>query len=101
MAAPSETFVSVDIETSGPYPERYSLLSIGACVVDEPDEGFYIELKPSKPAIDSSAFYPSRLSVERLATSGTEPNQAMLAMASWLRRVSRSDRRPIMVAFNA
>ena len=48
MAAPSETFISVDVETSGPYPERYSLLSIGACVVENPDEGFYIELKPAK-----------------------------------------------------
>ncbi|MFC3677786.1 hypothetical protein [Ferrovibrio xuzhouensis] len=42
-----EIFVSVDIETSGPVPAEYSLLSIGACAVTDIDNGFYCELKPT------------------------------------------------------
>jgi DNA polymerase III epsilon subunit-like protein len=101
MAGPREIFLSVDIETSGPYPERYALLSIGACVVDDPEEGFYVELKPSPPLPEASGLYASALSSERRSRHGQEPRRAMLAMALWIRRVVPSDRRPIMVAFNA
>jgi len=31
-----ELYVSVDVETSGPVPGIYSLLSVGACVVSSP-----------------------------------------------------------------
>jgi uncharacterized OsmC-like protein len=30
---PDKTYISVDVETSGPTPGDYSLLSIGACLV--------------------------------------------------------------------
>jgi DNA polymerase III epsilon subunit-like protein len=101
MSAPSETFVSIDVETSGPYPERYSLLSIGACLVDDPDQGFYIELKPAKSQVLESALRVSQLSVERLAKEGTAPALAMQQFMEWIRRVAPPGQRPIMVAFNA
>jgi hypothetical protein len=41
-----EVFISVDVETAGPIPGDYSLLSIGACVVDEPSQTFSCELQP-------------------------------------------------------
>src|SRR5512146_1376015 len=100
MAAPSEMFISVDVEASGPYPERYSLLSIGACVVDNPDEGFYIELKPAKSQVLESALRVSQLSVERLSREGTPPALAMQEFRDWLRKVAPTGQRPIMVAFN-
>lgn len=31
-----EFYVSVDVETAGPVPDIYSLLSIGTCLVSEP-----------------------------------------------------------------
>lgn len=34
-------YISVDIETNGPIPGRYSMLSIGAVAVDKPLEGFH------------------------------------------------------------
>lgn len=100
MPAPSETFISVDVEASGPYPERYSLLSIGACVVDNPDEGFYIELKPAKSQVLESALRVSQLSVEKLSREGTPPALAMQEFRDWLRKVAPAGQRPIMVAFN-
>ncbi|MGS8295842.1 hypothetical protein ACQ93L_22750, partial [Escherichia coli] len=48
----SEIFVSVDIETSGPVPGLFSLLSIGACLVHAPDVRFYAELKPDCTGFD-------------------------------------------------
>ncbi len=100
MPAPSETFISVDVEASGPYPERYSLLAIGACLVDNPDEGFYIELKPTKSQVLESALRVSQLSVERLSREGTPPALAMQEFRDWLRKVAPTGQRPIMVAFN-
>jgi len=35
----AETWISVDVETSGPAPSVASLLSIGACLVGDPDRG--------------------------------------------------------------
>lgn len=100
MPAPSETFISVDVEASGPYPERYSLLSIGACLVDNPDEGFYIELKPAKSQVLESALRVSQLSIERLSKEGTPPALAMQEFRDWLRKVAPAGQRPVMVAFN-
>jgi hypothetical protein len=36
-----EVYVSVDIETAGPVPGEYSMLSLGACLVENPTEQFY------------------------------------------------------------
>ncbi|WP_268747167.1 hypothetical protein [Sphingobium sp. Ant17] len=40
MSDKREIFVSVDVETAGPIPGEYSLLSIGACSVFAPEEAF-------------------------------------------------------------
>lgn len=58
MPPTKEVFISVDIEASGPIPGEYSLLSIGACMVDNPDESFYAELKPVVAGIPISHHKP-------------------------------------------
>ena len=42
----SELYFSVDIESAGPIPGVYSMLSLGACVVNDTSQTFYVELKP-------------------------------------------------------
>ena len=101
MPANSETFISVDVEASGPYPERYSLLSIGACLAERPDEGFYVELKPVKGQALESALHASQLSIERLSRDGTPPALAMQGFRDWVQQAAPGGRRPVMVAFNA
>ena len=101
MTSPSETYISVDVETAGPYPERYSLLSVGACVVDNPAESFYVELKPDRTTISESALRVSQLSMEKLLRDGTPPALAMQQFADWLRSVAPAGQRPLMVSFNA
>ncbi|WP_395640758.1 exonuclease domain-containing protein [Pseudolysinimonas sp.] len=97
-----ERFISVDVETAGPTPGDYAMISIGACPIDDPDRGFYIELKPDRDAVIPSALEVSGLSMETLAAEGTEPRQAMLEFAQWIRDVvPPQTHRPVFVGFNA
>jgi DNA polymerase III epsilon subunit-like protein len=98
----AETWISVDVETSGPTPATGSLLAIGACLVDRPDEGIELLLRPD-PALpwraDAEAIHG--LSRERLAHEGLDPREAMETLAAWLERVVAPGSRPVFVAFNA
>lgn len=97
-----ERFISVDVETAGPTPGKYAMISIGACPVDEPERGFYIELKPDRDAVVDSALAVSGLSMETLAKEGTDPKQAMEEFAQWIRDVvPPQTHRPVFVGFNA
>jgi len=95
------TFISVDIETSGPSPSRHSLLAIGACSVDDPDRTFYVELQPDGAETDPEAVAISGLSMERLAAEGAEPREAMVRFAEWVESGAGPDCAPLLVALNA
>lgn len=94
-------YVSVDVETSGPSPSRYALLAIGACLVDDPEQAFYVELRPDADGADESAMKVSGLSLERLAAEGTDPAEAMRRFADWLAGAVPAGHRPLLVGFNA
>jgi DNA polymerase III epsilon subunit-like protein len=97
----NEIYISVDVETAGPNPSEYSLLSIGACTVFEPLETLYVELQPVHTAFSPEALQISGLSMEELREHGTPPQQAMGEFAGWLKRITPEDSKPIFVAFNA
>jgi DNA polymerase III epsilon subunit-like protein len=97
----SECFISVDVETAGPDPGAYSLLSIGACLVSDPDQGFYVELKPTTKNATEEALTVSGFTLEALEASGVPPKEAMQRFEAWLGEVNQSGARPIFVAFNA
>ncbi|MBP1705539.1 MAG: DEDDh exonuclease [Chloroflexi bacterium] len=98
----SETWISVDVEASGPTPGTGSLLAIGACLVERPEETIELMLRPD-PALpwraDAEAVHG--LSRERLDREGLEPKVAMEQLARWLERVVPPGSRPVFVAFNA
>jgi ribonuclease T len=97
-----ERFISVDVETAGPTPGDYAMVSIGACLVDEPERGFYIELKPDRDAVVESALAISGLTMEGLRADGTEPQQAIEEFAQWIRDVvPPQTHRAVFVGFNA
>jgi ribonuclease T len=48
-------YISVDVETSGRTPGKYSMLSLGACVVGDTSKQFYRELKPISSRYDIHA----------------------------------------------
>ncbi len=96
-----DAWVSVDVETAGPNPSRYSMLSIGACIVANPERGFYVELRPLRDEALPEALEVSGLSMEALARTGTSPDRAMADFAAWLAGTVPADRQPIFVGFNA
>ena len=98
---PNETYISVDVETAGPNPYDYSLLSIGACTLLESQSSFYVELKPINQNATSEALAISRLSMEKLAEHGEQPAVAMGRFEAWVNQVTPDDYQPIFVAFNA
>ncbi len=101
LPAPTEVFVSVDVEASGASPSAGSLLSIGACRIDRPDVGFYVELKPlADRSWDASAESVHGLTKERLESDGLEPAAAMEEFDRWVIEVS-AGARPVFVGFNA
>jgi ribonuclease T len=101
MPTASEFFISVDIETAGPYPGDYSMLSIGASTLEEPRQTFYIELKPIHPTQTDEAFAIHGLSLAELEQHGAPPQEAMQRFAAWLAEVTPPGHRSVMIAFNA
>lgn len=96
-----EWLVSVDVEASGPTPGQYSLLSIGACLVDAPERTFYVELRPVSEAATEEAARVHGLEMERLQHEGLEPALAMASFEAWLRAEVPPQARPVFVGFNA
>lgn len=100
-STPPEAFISVDIETAGPTPGQYSLLSIGACTISLPQQTFYIELQPTNDSMTPEAFTIHGLSLAELKQNGVPPKEAMERFEAWLLEVVPEDQSPIFVAFNA
>jgi ribonuclease T len=99
---PAECFISVDVETGGATPADYALLSIGACLVDDPEDStFYVELKPEDKRSTQEALEVSKLSLDVLETMGVPPAEAMQGFADWVAEVVPADHRPVFVGFNA
>jgi DNA polymerase III epsilon subunit-like protein len=96
-----ETFISVDIETAGPYPGRYALLTIGACSVQHPGRDFYIELRPDLPDATPEALEITGLSMAELAERGVEPAEAMRRFEAWAVAQTPEGSKLVFVAFNA
>lgn len=96
-----EAYISVDVETAGPHPGAYSLLSIGACFVFEPKKQFYVELKPINLSATEEALRISRLNLEELSRRGLAPHAALEQFASWVHANIPQNHEPVFVGFNA
>jgi ribonuclease T len=107
-------YISFDIEASGPTPGKYSMLSLGACIVGDTSIQFYRELKPiSSNFVDEAmrvsakglrclddlkhqaAYNPRRRRfdpvkvLEVLTERGDDPKNVMLEYANWARDATR------------
>jgi DNA polymerase III epsilon subunit-like protein len=96
-----EVFICVDVESAGPIPPDYSLLSIGACTIFGAQSSFYIELQPVNAQFTPEAAKVHKLSFERLTVEGVPPAAAMQRFEAWLADQSAPPKQPIFVAFNA
>lgn len=96
-----EYYISVDIETSGPIPGEYSMLSLGASVVDDDDKTFLVQIKPLNDNTVPEALAVTGFSLEALKCDGTEPATAMSSFASWLQESLPDGARLVFVGLNA
>lgn len=95
-----EVFISVDIEAAGPIPPDYSMLSLGCCLVGEPEKSFYVEFKPISENFIPEAMTVSGFELDSLRDTGTGPEEAMLSLEDWIAANSEGGK-PIFVGFNA
>jgi ribonuclease T len=109
-----EVWISVDVETSGPTPAMGSLVAIGACLVDRPDVGFYIEILPldDRPWGETEERIHG-LTHEHLNAHGVSRREAVRGFAAWIEdqvaaavphgtSADPAERpRPVFVALNA
>lgn len=101
MTVKKEIFISVDIESSGPIPGEYSMLSIGACLVDRPEITFERTLKPLNANADPEALGVTGFSMEELELTGSEPKKAMVELGNWVKETCSGEVKPVFVGLNA
>lgn len=104
-----DVYFSADVETDGPIPGPYSLLSFALVYAgrfdghhfDRPehfDSTFYRELRPISDLFQQEALDVNRLDRARLMRCGEQPATAMTTAAQWVREIAGSGR-PILVAY--
>ena len=68
-----KAYVSTDVEASGTHPGRYSMLSIGACLVENPGVTFYREIKPISRRYQTAAMRVGCLGLSNLRRYADRP----------------------------
>ena len=96
-----ETGVVIDIEAAGPNPGTYSMLSLGACTLKQPQHTFYVEIQPVNKTQDTEAMQVHSLDYQTLITQGLTPEVAMQQFEDWLHNVIPAEKQPLFIAFNA
>lgn len=101
MGDKPEKYIAIDVETTGPYPWGFDMLSFGACLVDDISKTFYTELKPvhRKYYYDYFRIGSSQTRIarrfnfektgpekilEEFEKHGTLPELAMAEFANWI-----------------
>jgi DNA polymerase III epsilon subunit-like protein len=93
-------FISVDVEASGSVPPTYSMLSVGACLVDNDSVTFRRLLRPISKNADPKALSVSRFSMDDLEKVGVDPRHAMREFADWVTEKA-AGRTAVFVGLNA
>lgn len=107
--ARSDVYISADIESDGPIPGRYSMLSFGLAVAatfdgrrftprEHAESTFGRELRPITAEFVPAALAVSGLDRDRLAREGTDPAEAMADAAAWVCEQA-GGARPVMVGY--
>jgi hypothetical protein len=109
MDTPYDIYFSADIETDGPIPGPYSMLSFGIAVAgrfdgdrflraDPTERTFYRELKPISDGYDAETAAVSGLDRQRLLAEGMDPGEAMDDATDWIRSCANGGS-PVLIAF--
>jgi|SRR6185437_1276634 len=104
-----DVYFSADVETDGPIPGPYSMLSLALVYAGcfdgqlfvRPDEyrrTFYRELRPISKEFQPEALRVNGLDRDRLCTEGQSPERAMSDAANWIKAMSAGGK-PVLVAY--
>jgi hypothetical protein len=104
-----DAYFSVDVETDGPIPGRFSMLSLGVVYAGEYDgthfrapatlnSTFYAELRPISNEYEPAALAVNGLDRKWLLQAGGDPVEVMRAAAAFVNLVA-GDRTPVLVAY--
>jgi DNA polymerase III epsilon subunit-like protein len=105
-----DLYVSTDIETDGPIPGEFSILSFALCLASrydgsefeviepDPETTFYAELKPISKRFEPEALEVHGLDRDALAVDGKDPEAAMTEAAQWI-AAHADGARPVLVAY--
>ncbi|MDT7042682.1 hypothetical protein [Candidatus Nitronereus thalassa] len=104
-----DVYFSADVETDGPIPGPYSMLSFALVFAGQFDgqefhrpknltETFYCELKPISDHYESEALRVNKLDREMLMRKGEDPIKAMTSASRWVKKIANGNR-PILVAY--
>lgn len=104
-----DAYFSADIETDGPIPGPFSILSFAIVYAgsfdgtrfirpSSYDQNFYAELRPISNEFQQEALDVNGLNRNRLLHDGVDPAKAMLDAAHWVKRIA-GDRSPVLVAY--
>lgn len=105
----ADVYFSVDVETDGPIPGPYSMLSFALVPAGRMDgdhytppqnyyDRFYVELKPISEQFEQAALAVNGLDRDRLSREGADPSEAMRDAADWL-RARCAGGEPVLVAY--
>ena len=104
-----DVYFSADVETDGPIPGPYSLLSFAMVYAGRFDgqkfespenlnQTFYREIKPISDSFELEALRVNQLDRDRLCREGKDPVNAMTEASRWVREIA-GPYRPILVAY--
>lgn len=104
-----DAYFSADVETDGPIPGPFSMLSFAIVFAGTYDghkfsrpsdysKGFYRELQPISDEFQIEALAVNGLNRDRLLIEGDQPTAAMTLAADWVRSVS-GHANPVLVAY--
>jgi 3'-5' exoribonuclease Rv2179c-like domain len=106
----SDVYFSADVETDGPIPGPFSILSFALVYAGRFDGveferptsqkplTFYRELKPISESYQEEALKVNGLDRDRLVRTGHAPEQAMTEASAWVKEISKPDR-AVLVAY--
>jgi ribonuclease T len=99
-------FFCVDVESSGPVPGLFNLLSIGCVYVEpgpppRPSDEIYLELRPTFPGFEPEAMKVNGLDRAALERDGLEPAEALRRLAAFVEQRLPPNGRAVFVGHNA
>lgn len=108
-AAGIDVYFSADVETDGPIPGPYSMLSFamvyagafdGRTFFKPPthDIQLYVELKPISNNFETEALRINGLNRDKLIRDGLDPSQAMTSAAHWVQEIAGNGQ-PVLAAY--